>query len=48
MYGDILDAIGWVNPDVRDAIAAIDRFPGALHHGHQSIKGDIKRYLNIT
>jgi hypothetical protein len=49
MYDDILDAIiGWVSPEVRDAIAALDRFPAALHRGYQSIEHDIKQYLNLS
>ena len=47
LYRDILEAISWVNPGVRDSVAALDRFPAALHHGLPAIEADIKRYLDM-
>lgn len=47
LYRDILDAIGWANPTVRDSVAALDRFPAALHYGQRAIETDIKSYLGM-
>jgi hypothetical protein len=47
LYDDILDAISWVNPNIRDSMVALDRFPSALHYGQRAIEADLKRYLRI-
>jgi hypothetical protein len=47
LYNDMLEAIGWVSPNIRASIVAIDRFPSALHHGYAAIESDMKAYLKI-
>lgn len=48
LYDEMLDAIGWVNPNVRDSVVALDRFPTCLQHGKRAIEADIKTYLDIS
>jgi hypothetical protein len=47
LYDDMLDAIGWVSPDIRASIIAIDRFPSTLRYGRRAIEADVKAYLGI-
>lgn len=47
MYADIVEAIGWVSPTLRDSVNAFDRFPDTLQNGQVTIAAQIKQHLNI-
>lgn len=47
LYDDILDAIGWTSPRLRDSVLALDRFPQTLRDGPGAYKSEIETFLQI-
>lgn len=47
LYDDIVDAIGWTSPHLRDSIAAFDRFPNTLKSGIPTQISEIEALLGI-
>jgi hypothetical protein len=47
LYDDILDAIGWTSPRLRDSVLALDRFPNTLGEGPAAYRADIDDFLRI-
>ncbi len=43
-HEDILEAIAWIEPAMRDLACAIDRFPGVHQKGLQEIEQKLKRF----
>ena len=41
LYADTLDAIAWSSPSLRDAVAALDRFPETLATGWEAQRAQI-------
>lgn len=48
LYADLLDAISWVSPMLRNSVAAYDRFPDTLAKGFTEQEDRIKQYLGIA
>lgn len=48
-HANILDAIGWISPDLRSTIIHFDGFPAAYDHGRGfvSIQQELQTYLNL-
>lgn len=44
----ILNAIGWVSPQMRDAIALCDRFPDVHQNGRTRVEAKVKGHLGIA
>lgn len=47
LYDDIVEAISWTSPRLRDSIAAFDRFPGTLAGGIPTQISEIEALLSI-
>ncbi|MDQ3781084.1 MAG: hypothetical protein M3354_11155 [Chloroflexota bacterium] len=47
LHADIIDAIGWVNPTLQEAVAAVDRFPAMLQEGRNAIELQIKHHFGL-
>lgn len=47
LYPDIIDAIGWTSPRLRDSIVAFDRFPDTLANGLARQIREIEALLGI-
>ena len=47
LYADIIDAIGWASPRLRDSIVAFDRFPDTLANGLPRQIRKIEVFLGI-
>ena len=48
LYTDALDATGWVSSELRESVAAYDRFPDTLATGRADQEARIKTYLGIV
>ena len=46
-HANILQAIGWISPVMRDSIKLYDRFPDVYNTGREQVEADIKQYLGI-
>ena len=47
LYADIIDAIGWTSPRLRDSVVAFDRFPDTLTNGMVTQVKEIENFLGI-
>ena len=47
LYADILDAIGWTSPRLRDSVVAFDRFPETVTNGLVTQAKEIENFLGI-
>ena len=47
LYDDIIDAVGWTSPRLRDSIAALDRFPSTLAGGIPTQIIELEAFLGI-
>lgn len=47
MHRHIVEAIGWVSPQLQASQALIDRFPQVHAHGRTIIEAQLKSYLGI-
>ena len=46
-HADILQAIGWISPVMRDSIKLYDRFPDVYRTGREHVEATIKQHLGI-
>ena len=44
---DILEAVGWISPELHDTIGRFDRFPAVYLTGRAAIAAEIRAYLGI-
>jgi hypothetical protein len=47
MHSYIVEAIGWVSPQLQASLALIDRFPQVHAHGRTTVAAQLKSYLGI-
>jgi hypothetical protein len=47
LYDDIVDAIGWTSPRLRDSIVAFDQFPDTLANGIPTQIAEIETFLGL-
>jgi hypothetical protein len=47
-HHDIAEAIGWVSPPMKEALAVIDRFDHLYQNGRTVIENDLKRALGLS
>ena len=47
MHNDIVDAIGWVSPQLQSSLGLIDRFPGVHRHGRATVEAALRQHLCI-
>ena len=47
LHADILDAIGWTSPRLRDSILAFDHFPNKLRAGQAALTAEVAAFLGI-
>lgn len=46
-HHDIVEAIGWVSPPMKEALAVVDRFENLYQNGRTGIENDLKRVLGM-
>lgn len=47
-YQSIIQAIGWISPEMQTALAVVDRFEEFFQNGRQRIERDLEQELNIS
>lgn len=47
-HDELLEAISWISPELRNAISRIDRFPDVFANGRGRIEADVSKQLGIS
>ena len=47
MHDHIVEAIGWVSPELQSTIRLLDRFPSVSGAGDLAIRVELKQYLGL-
>ena len=47
IHADIVEAIGWVSPTLRDSVVGLGRFPHTLRCGYAEVEVALKRHIGV-